>query len=236
MEVVILCGGKGTRLLPLTENTPKPLLYIGDRPILWHVMKLYAAKGHKDFVLLLGYKGDMIKDYFSNPGNIEKEWKITFVDTGIDTKKGDRIRMAKEKITGGNFILAYADDLSDVDINKVIDMHVNNKKVVTITAVKMKSIFGIIDIAGNGEVKGFIEKPELDVWISGGYIVLSRKIFEYLQPGKDETDAFGALAKLGMVQAYKHHGFWKTMNTIQDANELNEMWEKGELKKVLYPE
>jgi len=234
MEVVILCGGKGTRLMPVTEKIPKPLFHIGDRPILWHVMKLYAAKGHKDFILLVGYRGDMIREYFSKPENVEQDWNIKFVDTGLNATKGERLKQAESHVTGDNFILTYADDLSDVDINKVIDMHMRSGKVVTITAVQLKSIFGVLDIDGS-EVKGFVEKPQLDNWMSGGYIVLNREIFNRLQPGKDETDAFEALAPQGQVQAFRHDGFWKTMNTITDANELNEMWDRGELQKKLYP-
>lgn len=234
MEVVILCGGKGTRLLPVTEKIPKPLFHIGDRPILWHVMKLYASHGHKDFILLLGYKGEMIREYFSKPENVEPGWNVKFVDTGLEATKGDRLRLAEKYIKGENFILAYADDLSDVNINKVIEMHKKNNKIVTITAVRLKSRFGILDMDENGEVRRFVEKPELNQWISGGYIILNKKIFDYLEPGKEETDAFEVLAKQGRVQAYRHDGFWKTMNNIQDANELNEMWRNGELKRILY--
>lgn len=231
----MLCGGKGSRLLPITEKIPKPLFHIGDKPILWHIMKTYARYGHKDFVLLIGYKGDMIKDYFSKQENTEPDWNVSFIDTGLDTTKGDRLRMAKDHIKDDNFILAYADDLSDVDINKVIDMHMKNEKIVTITSVRVKSRFGILDLHENNEVKGFVEKPVLDQWMSAGYIVLNKRIFDFMQPGKNETDAFADLAPQGLVQAFKHMGFWKTMNNIQDGNELNDMWTSGELKKTLYP-
>lgn len=234
MEVVILCGGKGTRLMPITEDIPKPLFHIGDKPILWHIMNLYASQGHKEFILLLGYRGEMIKDFFSNPGNVSSDWKITFLDTGIESTKGDRLRMARSAIKGENFLLAYGDDLSDVDINRLIDFHTANNKLATITSIRIPSNFGILAINENSEVRDFIEKPVLDQWISGGFIVLNKKIFEHMPEGVDETDAFQTLAPRGLVQAYKHDGFWKTMNTITDANQLNEMWANGELKKLLY--
>lgn len=235
MEVVILCGGKGTRLMPITEDIPKPLFHIGDKPILWHIMNLYASQGHRDFILLLGYRGEMIKDFFSNPQNVPSDWKITFLDTGIESTKGDRLRMARKAIRGENFLLAYGDDLSDVDINKLIDFHKRNNKLATITSIRLPSNFGVLEINESDEVRAFIEKPLLEQWISGGFIVLNKKIFEHMPEGVDETDAFQVLAPRGLVQAYKHEGFWKTMNTITDANQLNEMWESGELKKKLYP-
>ena len=233
MQVVILCGGKGTRMFPYTEDLPKPLITIGNKPVLWHVINLYAQRGHKDFLILIGFRGDMVKEYFTNPANVEPDWKIEFLDTGIDTTKGDRLRMAKDKIKGDNFILAYGDDLSDIDINKVIEMHERNGKIVTITTVPLISNFGIVDINENNEIVRFREKPKLNHWISGGFIVLSKRIFGFIKPGGDETDAFELLAAEGQVQAFKHDGFWKTMNTIQDVNELNEMWKSGELKKIL---
>jgi glucose-1-phosphate cytidylyltransferase len=238
MQVVILCGGKGTRMLPTTERIPKPLIFIGNKPILWHIMKIYARHGHKDFILLLGYMGEMIREFFNKPENKEPGWNITFLETGVDTKKGQRILMAKDLIKGDNFLLAYGDDLCNVDINEVVRFHESNGDIVTITAVRPVSSFGVIEINDNNEVVKFKEKPVLSHWISGGYLVLNRKIFDHIKPGMDETDAFEELAKsrAGSVRAFKHDGFWMTMNTIQDMNSLNDMWEKGELQKKLYPE
>lgn len=233
MQVVILCGGKGTRMYPSTEELPKPLIHIGDRPILWYIMKLYSKYGHRDFILLLGFKGNMIKEYFSNPENIEADWDIKFLDTGLDTKKGERIRMAKDSITGDKFLLAYGDDLCNVNINDVIKFHEENGKTVTLTSVKLLSNFGIVEMAENGTVKQFREKPVLDHWISGGYLVLNKEVIDHIKPGMDETDAFEALAAEGKVQAFRHDGFWKTMNTIKDMQDLNDMWKKGELQKHL---
>ena len=233
MKVVILCGGKGTRMMPTTEELPKPLIHIGNRPILWYIMKLYAKHGHKDFILLTGFKAGMIEEYFSNPANVEPDWKITFLDTGIDASKGERLTKLNGLITDENFLLAYGDDLCNVDINDVIWLHEKNKKAVTLTAVRLASNFGIVDINEDGTIKQFREKPILDYWISGGYIVASSKIIDMLKPGMDETDVFEELAAQGQVQALKHYGFWKTLNTIKDMQELNEMCKSGELQKHL---
>jgi len=233
MQVVILCGGKGTRMYPKTEEVPKPLMYVGDRPILWHIMKLYSRHGHKDFILLLGFRGDMIKEYFGKPENTEPDWDIEFLDTGLDTKKGQRIVMAKDLIKDDKFLLAYGDDLCDVNINDVIKFHEKNGKMVTLTSVRLASDFGIVDMDDDGTVKQFKEKPILDYWISGGYLVLNKEVIDYIGPGMDETDAFELLAKEGNVQAFKHYGFWRTMNTIKDMQKLNELWKKGELQKNL---
>lgn len=231
MEVVILCGGKGTRMYPQTEEIPKPLIYVGGKPILWHIMKQYSIHGHKDFVLLLGFKGHMIKDYFDKDGNKEADWNITFLDTGLNSTKGDRIRQAKNHINGDKFLLAYGDDLCNVNISELIDFHEKNEKMVTLTSVKLKSNFGIVDLDESGTVRQFKEKPILDHWISGGYLVVNKEVIDYIGPDMDETDAFEELAKDGKVQAFKHDGFWKTMNTIKDMKEMNDLWESGEIQK-----
>lgn len=233
MQVVILCGGKGTRMYPRTEEVPKPLIYVGKRPILWHIMKIYSKYGHKDFILLLGFRGNMIKEYFSKPENTEPDWKITFLDTGLDTKKGQRILMAKDLIKEDKFLLAYGDDLCNVDINELIEFHEENGKTVTLTSVKLVSNFGIVDMDTNGTVRKFKEKPVLEHWISGGYLVLNKEVLDHIGPDMDETDAFEMLAREGRVQAFKHHGFWRTMNTIKDMQILNDMWESGELQREL---
>jgi glucose-1-phosphate cytidylyltransferase len=220
-------------MYPRTEEVPKPLIYVGDRPILWHIMKLYSKYGHKDFILLLGFRGDMIEDYFNDPTNREPDWNIVFLDTGLDTKKGQRIMMAKDLIRGDRFLLAYGDDLCNVDINDVIEFHDTNNKMVTLTSVKLMSDFGIVDMDETGTVKRFKEKPILDHWISGGYLVLNKEVLDYIGPGMDETDAFELLAKEGQVQAFKFDGFWRTMNTIKDMQVLNDMWKGGELQKKL---
>jgi glucose-1-phosphate cytidylyltransferase len=220
-------------MLPTTEELPKPLIHIGDRPILWHIMKLYAKHGHKDFILLTGFRADLIEEYFSNPANIEPDWKITFLDTGVNASKGERLMALNSRITDENFLLAYGDDLCSVDINDVIHVHEKNNKAVTITTVRLASPFGVVEMAEDGTITKFREKPILDYWISGGYIVANRKILDMIKPGMDETDVFEELAAQGQVQALKHYGFWKTMNTVKDLQDLNDMWNKGELQKEL---
>ena len=220
-------------MLPTTEELPKPLIHIGDRPILWHIMKLYAKHGHKDFILLTGFKAKMIEDYFSDPQNVEPGWTIKFMDTGVDASKGERLMALNGVLKDENFLLAYGDDLCNVNVNDVIWMHENNKKMVTLTAVRLASNFGIVDMSEDGTIKQFREKPILDYWISGGYIVANAKVIEMIKPGMDETDVFEELAAQGQIQALKHYGFWKTMNTVKDLQDLNDMWAKGELQKEL---
>lgn len=233
MQVVILCGGKGTRMHQISESLPKPMILIGNKPILWHIMNLYSKNGHKDFLLLAGYKKKEIEKFFSKSENSERGWLVNILDTGIDSSKGQRLVIAKDWIHDDPFLLAYGDDLCNVDINKVIRFHKKNKKMVTLTSVRLKSNFGILDMDDKGAIKKFKEKPFLDHWISAGYIVMDKKVIDYIQTGLDETDAFELLAKKGKVQAFRHRGFWKTMNTIKDMQELNDMWDSGELQKEL---
>lgn len=225
MQVVILCGGKGARLREYTEEIPKPLVMIGDRPILWHIMKYYSSFGHKEFVLCLGYKGEMIRKSFRDNGD---GWKITFLDTGLESNKGERLKKAKPYITEEDFLASYGDDVADVDINKAVELHKKLSKTVTLTAVRMESQFGIMDINENNEITKFKEKPLLDCWINGGFFVMKRRIFDEIKEGWDlEKETFNHLAQTCQIAAYRHTGFWKCMNTFKDTEELNEMWEKG---------
>ena len=224
MEVVILCGGKGTRLSEYTEEIPKPLVMVGNKPILHHVMDLYAYFGHKDFILCVGYKGEKIKDYFKN----NKEWNIEIVNSGEDANKAERLAKAKDKIKGNTFLLSYGDDLCDVDVNKVIEFHKKNEKIVTLTAVHLISPFGIIEINSKNEVTSFKEKPKLSHLMNGGFYVMKKKIFDYIKPGYDlEKETFEDLAKQRQIAAFKHDNFWKSMNTLKDVIELNELYKKG---------
>ncbi len=235
MQVVILCGGKGIRLWPTTEKIPKPLIPVGDKPILWHIIKKYSRHGHKDFILCLGYLGNQIKEFFQNPKNVENDWNITFVDTGLNSSKAERLRRIQKFIKGSNFFVAYGDDLSDVDVNEVLKFHQKNNKIVTLTAVNPISNFGILEINGNTEIVKFKEKPKLNHWINGGYFVFNKRIFDFLKEGWDlETDVFDCLTKKREIVAFKHDGFWRYMNTLKDVNELNEMWKSGELQKIIY--
>jgi len=235
MQVVILCGGEGTRLLPTTKKLPKPLIPVGGKPILWHIMKIYSQYGHRDFILCLGYFGNKIREYFQNPKNIEKDWNITFIDTGLKTNKGERLKKVKNHIKNDNFLVCYGDDLSDVNINEVIKFHEEKNKVATLTAINPIYQYGVIKTNDDDEIIGFKEKPKLEHWINGGYFVFNRKIFDYIKEGWDlEKETFEALARNRQISAFKHKGFWKSMNTLKDVMEFNEMWEKNELKRILW--
>ena len=224
MQAVILCGGKGTRLSEYTEEIPKPLVEIGDAPILHHLMSMYSNYGHTDFILCLGYKGKKIEDYFKN----KKEWKIQFAHTGENSNKAERLMKVKDKIKESTFLLSYGDDLSDVNINKIIAFHKKHGKIVTLTAIPLVSPFGIIEVNDKKEVIQFKEKPKLDRLMNGGFYVMEKKKFECIKPGYDlEKEAFEELAKHKQIAAFRHDGFWKSMNTLKDVIELNEMFEKG---------
>jgi len=224
MQVVVLCGGQGTRLSEYSEHIPKPLIEVGGKPILQHIIEMYRHFGHKDFILCLGYKGDKIEDYFKN----QKSVNIEFVDTGIDANKADRIMKVKDFVEGENFFVTYGDDLSDVNINALLKFHNKNKKIVTLTAIGLTSPFGILEINKKNEVTQFKEKPKLNYMMNGGFYVFNRKIFGFIKKGHDlEKETFEELARRKMISAFYHNGFWKSMNTLKDVIELNEMFEKG---------
>ena len=224
MQVVVLCGGKGTRLSEYTEEIPKPLINVGHKPILWHLVQIYKKFEHKDFIFCLGYKGDKIREYFKN----EKGVNIKFVGTGLETNKAERIQKVKHLIKDDDFFVTYGDDLSDVDINKLYAFHKKNKKIVTLTAVNLQSQFGILDINSKDEVIQFQEKPKLEQFMNGGFYVFSRKIFDYMKKGHDlESDVLREIAKAKQIAAFRHDGFWKCMNTLKDVMELNELFKKG---------
>lgn len=226
MEVVILCGGKGTRMGPHARYLPKSLLKIGDKPILWHIMKYYSVFDFKAFILCLGHQGDKIRQYFQ--ANY-KGWEINFVDTGREASKAERIKRIQSHISEENFFVAYGDDLSNVDLNKLLNYHLKYKRIVTLSAVNPFSQFGILELDKQGVITNFKEKPRLDCWINGGFFVFNRKIFDYLRPDQDlERDVFRTLAQKGEIIAYRHRGFWECMNTYKDNLDLNELWEKGE--------
>ncbi len=224
MQTVILCGGKGARLSGYTEEIPKPLIRIGNKPILHHLMDLYASFGHKEFILCIGYKGQEIKDYFKS----NKEWSIKFADSGEDANKAERLLKARDLIKDSAFLMSYGDDLTDADINAIIDFHKKNKKAVTLTAVPLLSQFGILEINNKDEVTSFKEKPKLSHWMNGGFYVMEKKIFNYIKPGYDlEKETFEDLARERQIAAFMHDGFWKSMNTLKDVIELNGMFKEG---------
>lgn len=224
MEVVILCGGKGTRLSEYTQSIPKPMIEVGKKPILMHLMEFYASYGHKDFILCLGYKGEKIREFFKN----NKDWKIEFADTGEDSNKAERLTKVKDRIKGHTFLVSYGDDLCDVNLDELIRFHNKKNKIVTLTAVPLISPFGVIELSKSNEVINFKEKPKLAHFMNGGFFVMKKDIFNYIKPGYDlEKEAFEELAKKKQIAAFRHEGFWKSMNTLKDAIELNEIYERG---------
>jgi glucose-1-phosphate cytidylyltransferase len=253
MKTVIFCGGRGTRLQQETEFKPKPMVTIGKYPILWHIMKIYGQFGHKDFVLALGYKGDMIKDYFYNykclssdftlnikSGNVTyhnhaqiEDWNITFADTGLETKTVKRLFALKKYLKDDDvFCLTYGDGVADVDINKLLAFHKEKGKIVTLTGINPTSQYGVIDIDSNSIAKEFKEKPKAeDDFINGGFMVVDKRIFNYLKeddPNMLEETTLRELAKKGEVAIYRHRGFWQCMDTYRDFEILNNMWNNNQ--------
>jgi glucose-1-phosphate cytidylyltransferase len=223
MKTVILCGGKGTRMG--YEDLPKPMFNIGSRPILWHIMKIYESFGYKDFILLLGYEKEKIIRYFKN----SKEWNIEFVDTGIDTNTGGRIKKIEHLVKGETFFATYGDGLSDINLNELLDFHRKHAKIATLTGVRPASPFGIMGIdSHNNTVTHFLEKPILDHWVNGGFFVFNREVFSFMKD-KDilESDTFSRLVKAKKLVAYKHEGFWECMDTYKDNLRLNQLWNSG---------
>jgi glucose-1-phosphate cytidylyltransferase len=246
MKVLILAGGLGTRLSEETDVRPKPMAEIGGKPILWHIMKLYSHYGFNDFVVLLGYKGYQIKEYFFNyylhQSNVtidlltnkmevhkstSEPWKITLLDTGFSTMTGGRIKRAKEFINGEPFLLTYGDGVSDIDISKTVQFHQKHKKLITMTSVQPEGRFGALSLGEEDKVNAFMEKPKGDgTWINGGFFVCQPEVLDYIQ-GDDsifEREPLERLAADGQLYSYRHHGFWKCMDTLRDKNQLNEMW------------
>ena len=250
MKVVILCGGLGTRLREETEYRPKPMVPIGGRPILWHIMKTYAHYGHRDFILCLGYKGEVIKEYFRNynwntndvtlklgakPQVIyhnrhdEEDWTVTLLDTGLATQTGGRLRRALTHIADDTFLFTYGDGLVNSDINQSIAFHRQRGKIATLTAVTPAGRFGELALDGHS-VTAFREKPDHAVLINGGYFVLNKQIGEFLT-GDDcvlERQPLERLARDGQLQAFQHEGFWQCMDTFREQELLNRLWDNGQ--------
>lgn len=249
-KVVILCGGKGTRLREETENKPKPLLSIGSHPILWHIMKHYSCHGFNDFVLCLGYKGELIKDYFINyknrrcdiqlslkegkklilqDGDQEENFNIVFANTGLETNTGGRIKRIEKYINEEYFFLTYGDGLSDVNLKRLEEYFLQMGKIGVITGIRPKSKYGHIIIDPDGIVSGFKEKPLLNEYINGGFCVFHRNIFNYMDDDCVlEQEVLEQLVNDRELAIYKHDGFWKSMDTYKDYKELNEIWENGD--------
>ncbi|MBN1157023.1 NTP transferase domain-containing protein [Candidatus Woesearchaeota archaeon] len=226
-EVVILCGGKGTRLREHTEQIPKALVEIGGKPIIWHIIKFYAHWGVNRFILCVGYKSEKIREYFSGIDDFKGK-EILLSDAGENASKAKRILEASSFVKGENFYVAYGDDLSDVNIGEVAAHHIESGNIVTLTAVPLVSQFGIVELDDSLQITGFKEKPKLNHWLNGGFFVFSRRIFDYLElPGELEVEVFNELVKRGKIGAYKHSGNWKCMNTFKESQELNDLWNKN---------
>lgn len=250
MKVVILCGGQGTRLREETEFRPKPLVDIGGRPVLWHIMKFYAHFGFREFVLCLGYRGSMIKEYFLNYEAMnsdftialgekhkleyhdvhgEQDYKVTLVDTGLDTATGGRVARTRPYVKDDLVMVTYGDGLIDIDIKKALDFHKAHGKLATVTTVRPLSRFGIVELDTAGKVERFSEKPQVDGWASAGYFIFNRRVYDYLT-GDDcvlEREPLEKLAREGQLVAYRHDGFFFAMDTYREYLQINDMWDRG---------
>ena len=249
MKVVILAGGLGTRLSEETEAKPKPMVEIGGMPIIWHIMKIYSYYGYNDFIICLGYKGFIIKEFFANyfihktditidlNGNSVSEhetdaepWKITLVDTGEDSMTGGRIKRIEKHIANTTFLLTYGDGVSDVNISELVAQHEKSDSISTITAVQPPARFGALEINSNNKIKSFHEKPKGDgVWINGGFMVCEPEVFKYIKDDSTiwEQYSLPKLAKENKLSSYKHRGFWRPMDTLKDKYKLNELWKNN---------
>ena len=248
MKVVILAGGLGSRISEESVLRPKPMIEIGGRPILWHIMKIYAAHGLTDFVVCLGYKGYLIKEYFANyflhmadvtfdlahnrmevHQKASEPWKVTLVDTGDDSQTGGRLRRVERYVSDGPFCFTYGDGVATVDVKRLVERHRQGGRLATVTAVRPPGRFGALDIRGD-KVAGFVEKPAGDGgWVNGGFFVLEPGVFKYLEGDDDiwEHEPLMRLAADGQLDAYHHEGFWQPMDTLRDKNVLEELWAAG---------
>ena len=250
MKVLILAGGYGTRLSEETVSIPKPMVEIGGKPIVWHIMKHYSSYGFNEFVLLLGYKSYRFKEYFANyflhqsdvtfnlannemqvHQNTSEPWTVTLLDTGLDTMTGSRILRAKEYVGDETFLLTYGDGVSNINISEVLDYHRKHGKHATVSAVQPEGRFGAIDCDPTGRITSFMEKPTGDnAWINAGYFILEPKVFDYIENEDTTIWERGPLEKLaadGELYSFRHEGFWKCMDTLRDKQQLGELWKSG---------
>lgn len=246
--LVILAGGLGTRLREETEFRPKPMVEIGGRPIIWHIMKYYSSWGVKEFIICTGYKGEMIKDYFLNYRTnqsdvtihlgsedglevhhaVEEDWKVSIVNTGPLTPTGGRLSQIAKYISSENFYCTYGDGVSNVNLSELTDLHLSSGSTATITAVKPMSRFGVLDIDAYGQVVKFREKPRMDTWINGGYFIFNKSIFQILDGSSTlEQEPLAKLSQQGKLAAYRHDGYWQPMDTLREAEMLNSQWDSG---------
>lgn len=251
MKVVLFCGGLGTRIREYGENTPKPMIPIGNRPILWHVMNYYSRYGHRDFILCLGYKSNVIKDFFLSYqphayadcvvsgfgrkvellGQPEEDWRVTLIDSGIWRNIGERLWAVRDQVKGEEVFLAnYSDGLTDVDLDDMIDRFRKSGKVACFLATRPPFTYHLADIADDGRVRAFRSSDRSDIWINGGYFLLRREIFDYMNEGEELVlEPFSRLVEADQLLAYKHHGFWRSMDTLKDRQVLEDMVEQGRM-------
>lgn len=249
MKVVILAGGLGTRISEESHLKPKPMIGIGDRPILWHIMKIYSAQGFNDFIICLGYKQYIVKEFFADyflhtsditfdlaknemtvHKNTSEPWRVTLVDTGLNTMTGGRIKRVKDYIGNEPFMLTYGDGVANVDLNKLLAFHKSNGKIGTITAINLAQRFGVLDISEENKVLAFREKQDSDKSvINGGFMVMNPEIFDYIDGDETvfEQKPLETLAAQGSLMAYPHQGFWQCMDTQRDKQYLEKLWESG---------
>ncbi len=254
MKVVIFAGGLGTRIAEETETRPKPMVEIGGKPILWHILKIYSHYGFDEFIICLGYKGYLIKEYFmyyylhnsdisielsSNKLDVHytnaESFKVTLVDTGVDTKTAGRLKRIQKYLGDDDFMLTYGDGVANIDLPALLDFHKSHGKIATVTAVQPEARFGGIEMEEGGKVSRFKEKPTGDgKWINGGFFVLRKEVFKYLQNDMDdimwEDDPMEELTADENLMAYKHHGFWKCMDAMRDKLELEALWQNNQAK------
>ena len=248
MKVVILAGGFGTRISEESHLKPKPMIEIGGRPILWHIMKTYSFYGYNDFIICLGYKGYHIKEYFEHYFLHESDvtfnfgmqservihehsaepWRVTLVNTGLETMTGGRVKKIQKYVGNEAFMLTYGDGVADVNINDLVSYHQKNRKLATVTAIQPSGRFGSLDLSPTNQVLGFEEKPKGDgSWINGGFFVLEPGVFDYIEGDQSvfEEAPLENLAKNGQLTAFKHQKFWQPMDSMRDKNKLNELWD-----------
>ena len=225
--VVILCGGRGARLREHTQTIPKPLVEIGGRPILWHVIRIYAGQRFRRFVLCLGHKGELIEEFVRHDG-LPEDISVECVQTGEDTPTGGRIARVGDRLEGGRFCATYADGVADIDLHALLGFHSGHGALATMTVVRPELQFGVARLNGEGVVEGFEEKPRFDGWVNGGFFVFERRALDYIEDDSTlEREPLERLARDGQLRAFRHTGFWDCMDTYKDAVLLNDLWEAG---------
>lgn len=255
MKAVILAGGRGSRISEETDSKPKPMLEVGGKPILWHIMKIYSAHGIHDFIICCGYKGYVIKEYFANyflhmsdvtfdmknnqmkvHENNAEPWQVTLVDTGADTMTGGRLKKVRSYLDDDDFCFTYGDGLADVDIGRLVEFHKSQKTLATVTSVQPPGRFGALVIEEN-KVLRFQEKPESGGWINGGFFVLAPQVIDRIENDQTvwEREPMEGLASDGQLSTYRHQGFFQPMDTLRDKNQLEEMWASGKAPWKVWP-